>query len=62
MTLCSRSAPTGLIVLEIGLKLSSKKIVGKVYLVNIGIPNKVYSDLGIKVKNYFSKEEILTLR
>jgi len=39
-------------------KVGLEKIKG-VFLANVGIPNSVYKKLGIKVENYFSKEDIV---
>lgn len=47
---------------KIGLKLAPKKITGKVYLINIGIPNKIYRDLRIPIKNYFKKRDIVEVK
>jgi len=46
---------------KIGLKHASKKNTGKIYLVNIGIPNKVYRCLKINIKDYFSKGDLVEL-
>ena len=40
-----------------GLKNSKK-----VYLANIGIPNKLYKKLSLKVPNYFSKKDIIKVK
>jgi len=32
-----------------------------VFLVNIGIPNKIYKDLNINIKNYFKKHDIIKI-
>lgn len=42
---------------KIGLKHTTQA--GKIYLSNIGIPNEVYTSLNIKIKNYFSKDDIV---
>jgi len=47
---------------KVGLRLASKKIIGKVFLANIGIPDKAYSDLNISIKNYFSKNNIIPIK
>jgi len=47
---------------KIGLKYTSKKITGKVFLANIGIPNEVYRDIKIHVKDYFSSGDILEMK
>jgi len=41
---------------KIGLK---KANVGKLYLVNLGIPNALYKSLGIKIGRYFSKSDVI---
>jgi len=42
---------------KVGLRKNKK--VGKLYLVNIGIPRNVYSDLGIEVGNYFKDGDVV---
>ena len=42
---------------KIGLKKSQKA--GKLYLVNIGIPNELYNELGIMIKNYFKDSDVV---
>ncbi len=42
-------------------KIGLKKI-KKVFLVNIGIPNKIYLDIGIKIKNYFKNKDIIKIK
>ena len=45
-----------------GLKKSGEKF-GKLFLVNIGIPNELYEkELGIKIDNYFKEGDVVEIR
>jgi len=46
-------------VLTLALPKMGLKNMKNVYLVNIGIPKKVYGDLGIEVEDYFTKEDVV---
>ncbi len=45
--------------LTLALPKKGLKKTKNLFLVNIGIPKKVYSDLGIKVGDYFKKKEVI---
>ena len=47
--------------LTLALPKTGLKKLKNVYLANLGIPNKVYSDLGIKIENYFSDKEVIKI-
>ncbi|MFW6282644.1 MAG: hypothetical protein ACOC1P_01135, partial [Minisyncoccales bacterium] len=51
-------------ILTLGLSKKSLRGMKKVYLVNIGVPWKVYKELGIiktKTKNYFNRSDIIKI-
>jgi len=47
--------------LTLALPKKGLKELKNVYLVNIGIPNKVYSHLNIEIKNYFEKSDVVKI-
>ena len=47
--------------LTLAIPKKGLKKLNKVFLANIGIPNKVYSDLKIKIPNYFKDRDILII-
>lgn len=48
--------------LTLALPKKGLKKLKNVFLVNIGIPNKVYSELGIKTKNHFKDKDVVKIQ
>jgi NAD(P)H-hydrate epimerase len=47
--------------ITLGLPKICLKHLKNVYLANIGIPNTLYKELGLKIENYFSEDDIIKI-
>lgn len=47
--------------LTLALPKTGLKKLKNLYLINLGIPNQLYKELGIKIKNYFTYEDIVRI-
>jgi NAD(P)H-hydrate epimerase len=48
-------------VLALAMPKAGLRNIENVYVVNIGIPNRVYEEIGIPVKNYFKEKDIVKI-